>query len=69
LPLQSTEDKRDASKISQLNVAAATVTGGGWTQCYSAPYGQFGTSVAAAVSGCTGDLMMLVLRPAISLDT
>jgi hypothetical protein len=43
----------------QVNVAMGTVITGGWSVCFSAPYGQFGPSVATAVSGCTGDLMML----------
>jgi hypothetical protein len=43
----------------QTNVLISDVTSGGWTNCYSAPYGQFGPSVATAVSGCGGGLMML----------
>ena len=43
----------------QTNVLITAVTNGGWTECYSAPFGQFGPSIAAAVSGCTGSLMML----------
>ena len=43
----------------QTNVLISAVLAGGWTQCYSAPYGQFGPTVVSAVSGFTGDLMML----------
>lgn len=43
----------------QLGVSFSTVTSGGWTQCFSQPYGQSGTTVASAVSGCTGDLLMM----------
>ena len=43
----------------QTNVSIATVTAGGWTLCYEAPYGQDGPSIASAVSTCTGSLMML----------
>lgn len=43
----------------QLGVAFATVTSGGWTQCFSQGYGDSGTSVASATSTCTGDLLMM----------
>lgn len=43
----------------QTNVSIATVIGGGWSECYRAPYGQFGPTVSSAVSGCAGSLMML----------
>jgi PEP-CTERM motif len=43
----------------QLGVAFSTVTAGGWTQCFSQPYGTSGTSVASAVSACSGDLLMM----------
>lgn len=43
----------------QTNVDFNTVIAGGWTPCYAAAYGAIGTSVADAVSDCTGDLMML----------
>jgi hypothetical protein len=43
----------------QLGVAFSTVTSGGWTQCFSEPYGANGTTVASAISGCTGNLLMM----------
>lgn len=43
----------------QLNVPIATVTTGGWTQCYAATYGASGTTIAAAIADCGGNLMML----------
>jgi PEP-CTERM motif len=43
----------------QLGVAFSTVTSGGWTQCFSQPYGTDGTSVVSALSACTGDLLMM----------
>jgi len=43
----------------QKNVLFSTVTGGGWSQCFSEPYGTTGTTVASAVAGCSGDLLML----------
>lgn len=42
----------------QANVAFSTVTGGGWTQCFSEPYGNGGTLFSVASAGCTGDLIM-----------
>ena len=47
----------------QTGVSLATVTGGGWTLCYSALMGTpFGNSAATTLSGCTGDLLMLAGR-------
>jgi hypothetical protein len=47
----------------QTNVALSTVTGGGWSLCYSAPMSTFlGTSASSALSACTGDLIMLAGR-------
>ena len=43
----------------QLGVAMSTVTSGGWTQCFSQPYGDGGTTVASAISACSGDLLMM----------
>ena len=43
----------------QTNVLISDVTAGGWSNCFSATYGQFGPTVAAAVADCSGDLMML----------
>lgn len=42
----------------QQNVSIATVTGGGWSLCFSGDYGQF-TTIAGALAGCTGDRLML----------
>ncbi|WP_236697445.1 PEPxxWA-CTERM sorting domain-containing protein [Sphingomonas sp. Leaf357] len=47
----------------QTNVALSTVTGGGWSLCYSASMGSaIGNSAAAAISNCTGDRLMLAGR-------
>lgn len=47
----------------QTGVALASVTGGGWTLCYSALMGTpFGNSAATTLAGCTGDLLMLAGR-------
>lgn len=43
----------------QQNVSFGAVTSGGWTMCFSQPYGQAGTSIASAVSACSGDLLMM----------
>ena len=44
----------------QNNVSIATVTGGGWTQCFSQNYGAFGPSIASILSGCSaGSRLML----------
>jgi hypothetical protein len=42
----------------QQNVPFATVTGGGWTQCFAGPYGA-STLIADALAGCGGDLLMM----------
>jgi PEP-CTERM motif len=44
----------------QTNVAVSTVTGGGWTQCYSSTYGTpLGNSSAGALANCgTGNIML-----------
>ncbi len=42
----------------QTGVSLGTVTGGGWTQCFVGAYGDT-TTVASALSGCTGDLLMM----------
>jgi hypothetical protein len=47
----------------QTNVAMSTVTSGGWTNCFSEPFGTYGTSIASAVSGCSGDLLMMAAAP------
>jgi hypothetical protein len=47
----------------QLNVALATVTGGGWTQCYSASMATiFGASAATTLAGCSGDRLLVAGR-------
>lgn len=46
----------------QNSVLFGTVTGGGWSQCFSGPYGAT-TTVASALSGCTGDLLMMAGAP------
>ena len=47
----------------QTNVALATVTGGGWTLCYSATMATpFGSSAASTLAGCSGDRLMLAGR-------
>jgi hypothetical protein len=44
----------------QTNVSMATVTGGGWSLCYSEPYGQFGTSIASILAGCGGGTRLMM---------
>lgn len=46
----------------QNNVAIATVTGGGWTQCFSETYGTSGSSIAGILSACDGSRLMLAGR-------
>ena len=46
----------------QLNVALSTVTSGGWTLCYAATLGTPFGNDASALSGCTGDRLMLAGR-------
>ena len=47
----------------QTNVALSTVTGGGWTLCYSAAMAiPLGTSASAATAACGGDQIMLAAR-------
>ena len=47
----------------QTNVEVATVTGGGWSECYSSTYGSTGQSVASILKGCNnGDSLMLAAR-------
>ena len=47
----------------QKDVDIATVTGGGWTLCYSATMGtSFGTSAATTLAACTGDRLLLAGR-------
>lgn len=49
----------------QTNVALSTVTGGGWSLCYSAPMSTFlgaDAQAAASAAGCNGDRIMLAGR-------
>ena len=47
----------------QTNVSLATVTGGGWSLCYSATMGTpFGSSAASTLAGCSGDRLLLAGR-------
>jgi hypothetical protein len=46
----------------QLGVSLATVTGGGWSLCYSATMAEIFGPDASALSGCTGDRLMLAGR-------
>jgi hypothetical protein len=46
----------------QLGVALATVTGGGWSLCYSATMATPFGNDASALAGCTGDRLMLAGR-------
>ena len=43
----------------QLNVGMATVSGGGWSLCYTSEYGSSGDSISGILADCSGDLMML----------
>jgi PEP-CTERM motif len=43
----------------QTNVGLGTVTGGGWTLCFSSDYGTTGQSLAGIAAACTGSQMML----------
>ncbi len=44
----------------QNDVSVATVTGGGWSVCYSATYATpLGSDISATLANCTGDLLML----------
>lgn len=47
----------------QTNVPVATVTGGGWTTCYSDTYNVSGASLATIQANCNKDLLMLACRP------
>jgi hypothetical protein len=47
----------------QLNVAVGTVTGGGWSLCYSATMATiFGSSASVALSDCAGDRLLVAGR-------
>lgn len=47
----------------QTNVTIGTVTGGGWTLCYSALMSTpFGNSASTTLAGCSGDRLMLAGR-------
>ena len=47
----------------QTNVSLSTVTGGGWTQCFQQSFSTaFGISASTALSGCTGNTILLAGR-------
>jgi hypothetical protein len=47
----------------QTNISLSTVTSGGWTQCFQQSFGAaFGNSASAALSGCTGNSVLLAGR-------
>ena len=47
----------------QTNVSLSTVTGGGWSLCYSGTMATpFGTSAATTLAGCAGNSLMLAGR-------
>ena len=47
----------------QANVSLATVTGGGWTQCYAGTMNQFiGNNAENVLSACAGDYLMMAGR-------
>ncbi|KFN45028.1 autotransporter domain-containing protein [Arenimonas oryziterrae] len=47
----------------QTNVAVATVTAGGWTECHRDTYGSSGASLASIQAACNGGRLMLACRP------
>jgi hypothetical protein len=47
----------------QTNVAVATVTGGGWRECYRDLYSNGATTVASILSQCAGNNLMMACRP------
>lgn len=47
----------------QINVAEATVTGGGWTQCYAATFDAIiGNQGESVLNACQGDFLMMAGR-------
>lgn len=46
----------------QNNVSVGTVTGGGWSLCFSQTYGAGGPSLSSILAGCSGDRLMLAGR-------
>lgn len=47
----------------QANVSLATITSGGWTQCYSATMATFiGNNAQSVLSQCSGDYLMMAGR-------
>jgi len=46
----------------QTNVPVATVTGGGWTECYRDLYSNVSLPVNTVLSQCSGELLMLSCR-------
>ncbi|MGH9346744.1 MAG: beta strand repeat-containing protein [Vicinamibacterales bacterium] len=47
----------------QTSVAITTVTGGGWTQCFTAAWEDAGTAMSTITASCTGDRLMLACAP------
>lgn len=52
----------------QNAVPFATVTGGGWSVCFSEDYGTSGTDANAIITACPGDLIMLAGAPSGAAD-
>lgn len=46
----------------QNDVSSATVASWGFTQCFSATYGQLGLTTQGMLSNCSGDYLMLAAR-------
>jgi hypothetical protein len=46
----------------QTSVPVATVTGGGWTECYRETYAATGTTVASVLAACSGPNLMMACR-------
>ena len=46
----------------QTSVTVATVTGGGWTECYRETYAATGTTVASVLAACSGPNLMMACR-------
>ncbi len=53
----------------QTNVSLSTVTGGGWTECFSSIYGQGGQSISTILAGCTGGSNLMLAARATGSDT
>lgn len=46
----------------QTSVPVATVTGGGWTECYRETYGATGTTISSVLAACSGPNLMMACR-------